>query len=557
MPGHHTRNRCNCSYHGCIEKLWVYLMFGVADIVVGFMLGVVYFSVRALTTSLQYTETIPTYANAIIAFCAGTFVILLNKRRNKIVVCTVIMFCSTCTVMHSVSGLTTGFKTIISLTSFSRCVYSAKQTMCHCYVWRKNVTDYTEESEYFFYNAPNCGVIQNNLVDFMYALCALYTAGTLLGILGIHLSLVVFRTEKERQKHYEEEYYFPSCEEQNENVRNCSQERSITGSPSQVSRCGAMQGTNPSASPPVSGPFSRRIMLPGEPQLRLLGVRRSESLVRTGRENTGPTDGENAPSGLRNASVENVHQNSYSSPVTTNSNVYDLGYPYYGNFPLICSGGYILPAQPFQRLPSCHEPLPPHPLQRSRNPSDTLLSCPIPRLPATNASRLPPRPLRRGASVGAADNAQRVLQRHATSSHNRFGRRLNRSSSFHSTVPQSHLGTLPLAQLPQSDIEAEPFGWMHFFAGFSHFVPMPPGTVPIPFDPPPPYAQPPPYAENDPVQENASQNSSNREGEGGDSVISSANTVGNSVVSNSDNNASDLGRPSSDTQSVDVTVTVI
>ena len=60
MPEGRLRRPC------CENKLWMFVALGVLMIILGFLMGVVYFSIRALTTSLEHTAVIPTYANAIL-----------------------------------------------------------------------------------------------------------------------------------------------------------------------------------------------------------------------------------------------------------------------------------------------------------------------------------------------------------------------------------------------------------------------------------------------------------------------------------------------------------
>ena len=51
---------------GCCQKGWGSVILGVLIIINAFLLGVVYFSIRTLTTSLEHVDTVPTYATALL-----------------------------------------------------------------------------------------------------------------------------------------------------------------------------------------------------------------------------------------------------------------------------------------------------------------------------------------------------------------------------------------------------------------------------------------------------------------------------------------------------------
>ena len=44
---------------------------GIISLFLGFLLGVIYFAIRSITTSLQNTEVVPTYAIAFLLLSSG------------------------------------------------------------------------------------------------------------------------------------------------------------------------------------------------------------------------------------------------------------------------------------------------------------------------------------------------------------------------------------------------------------------------------------------------------------------------------------------------------
>ncbi len=58
---------------------WALVAGGVLLVVTAFLLGVTYFSIRTLTTSLQHVETIPAYAIALLVSLA--YIILGNPHQ--------------------------------------------------------------------------------------------------------------------------------------------------------------------------------------------------------------------------------------------------------------------------------------------------------------------------------------------------------------------------------------------------------------------------------------------------------------------------------------------
>ena len=57
---HHRLFRWVCHH------LWVFIILGVLQIILAFLMVVIYFSIRTLTSSLELVETIPSYASAVL-----------------------------------------------------------------------------------------------------------------------------------------------------------------------------------------------------------------------------------------------------------------------------------------------------------------------------------------------------------------------------------------------------------------------------------------------------------------------------------------------------------
>lgn len=73
------RRRKTCCCGGCPPMGWALVAGGVLLVVTAFLLGVTYFSIRTLTTSLQHVETIPAYAIALLVSLA--YIILGNPHQ--------------------------------------------------------------------------------------------------------------------------------------------------------------------------------------------------------------------------------------------------------------------------------------------------------------------------------------------------------------------------------------------------------------------------------------------------------------------------------------------
>ena len=62
---------------------WGLVLCGVLLIISAFLHGVIYFSIRAVTTSLDLVETVPNYATALLVSKLIERVVYKNKNKNK------------------------------------------------------------------------------------------------------------------------------------------------------------------------------------------------------------------------------------------------------------------------------------------------------------------------------------------------------------------------------------------------------------------------------------------------------------------------------------------
>lgn len=67
--GVHQGECCCCWWDwcvGCPPLGWALITVGALLVILAFLLGVTYFSIRTLTTSLEHVETVPAYAIALL-----------------------------------------------------------------------------------------------------------------------------------------------------------------------------------------------------------------------------------------------------------------------------------------------------------------------------------------------------------------------------------------------------------------------------------------------------------------------------------------------------------
>ena len=55
-----------CLFRWIGKRLWIFIIVGTLQIILAFLLVVIYFSIRTLTSSLELVETIPSYATAVL-----------------------------------------------------------------------------------------------------------------------------------------------------------------------------------------------------------------------------------------------------------------------------------------------------------------------------------------------------------------------------------------------------------------------------------------------------------------------------------------------------------
>ena len=66
MEGRGRAEGCRGRLGTWVEAGWAFVTLGVALTISAFLLGVVYFSIRTLTTSLELVDIVPTYATALL-----------------------------------------------------------------------------------------------------------------------------------------------------------------------------------------------------------------------------------------------------------------------------------------------------------------------------------------------------------------------------------------------------------------------------------------------------------------------------------------------------------
>ncbi|ELT88311.1 hypothetical protein CAPTEDRAFT_185254 [Capitella teleta] len=168
------------------RALLVFVVAGLLQIVVAFLLSAIYFSVRTLTSSLELVETIPTYTNGILLLCAGILVIVLYRRKALVLHVTTFVLNVVCCSLCFGSAILIQSRSLSNFSRFEICQYEAKEAVCRCFVSVDDDNDAyktplkTGEFEFVFRKSPSCTAIEYNLRDYMTALCILDALAILL-----------------------------------------------------------------------------------------------------------------------------------------------------------------------------------------------------------------------------------------------------------------------------------------------------------------------------------------------------------------------------------------
>ncbi|CAH1790414.1 unnamed protein product [Owenia fusiformis] len=509
--------------HTNTKTLWVFLGFGVVQIVIGFLLAVIYFSIRALTTSLEYIEVIPTYANAILIICSGVLVLCLYKRRDKIIIISAIILCIVSSVLCAAAGVLTMLRIMQTFHRFSTCDYDNDDHTCRCYTSGLNALPpgiyISEHKEYIFHKSNSCEVIQNNLVDFMYALCVLYGGGIIITMVTSGLGMIVCKNEKDQSfvlEHTQDDihlqeaagglHYKSSSQRSKSSQNTIPQDEAPDTRLVRVRRRGSL--------PRLSSNSTDNVGNTGQPQVNPSFVPDSEHPPGNGRVNN---ENENDSPAVTNHIYESVAESApHGQPVPRTSQWFSVNpllqmprlhtqalignrrstAASWGSLPSIVQADFS--PSPDERSPngvqhriqrhSSVNVLPRRPLQR--NSSNELPPVPLSR-PYNAQRRLPPQPLQRGSSMGVVDLPFMPVTRSQT----RGGTALQRNISQSYPVPEIYPTPLPM---------------MHMFGGYSGYYPMPTNHTSMnaimmnygyPEPPPPYFSEPPPYIENDTVPE--------------------------------------------------------
>ncbi|XP_033625087.1 serine/arginine repetitive matrix protein 5-like isoform X1 [Asterias rubens] len=166
----------------CTDSLLMLPISGAFVCLLGVVLLILYIVARGLTASLYHIEgSVPTYVAATLLILTGTLMaVLLKKRPNLLIYLAIAVNCLTFCVC-ALQAVSVGIVSIPFLGSFSACVYHTSLSECQCYILSAKENNSTgiivpgaDSEKVTFQDVRSCGVIEHNMIDFLYILCIIY-----------------------------------------------------------------------------------------------------------------------------------------------------------------------------------------------------------------------------------------------------------------------------------------------------------------------------------------------------------------------------------------------
>ncbi|XP_067652968.1 uncharacterized protein [Haliotis asinina] len=196
----------------CEGRLWIFMVLGAVILVLGIVIGGLYFNMKTLTESTEFTQVTPTYVNAIAVLCSALSVALLFWRR---LTCLVFLCVITCTVTAFLCGITailTGTHVIRPIMQLTDCSYLPFLMECRCKSpYKRSMLEisYTPEdpASVVFTDTDSCDSIQKVMLHMLYALIGVYVISFLFTVGAAILALLVLRMEKIRMGLFEDDTY--------------------------------------------------------------------------------------------------------------------------------------------------------------------------------------------------------------------------------------------------------------------------------------------------------------------------------------------------------------
>ncbi|XP_074661459.1 uncharacterized protein LOC141914081 [Tubulanus polymorphus] len=280
---------------------WIMLGLGVVIFVLGLSIGVIYFCIRGATSTLKYTETVPTYVPAILLIVTGILCSVFYWRRyesyaaGSLVLCIIMApFCAVCAALTSLQH-------VARIHDLHNCSY--RPPMCRCY----GVTEIHQ------YEVTSCPVVFGSLQTYLHVKLGLYCGAATCCSIGAVLCLLLVNFCRPVRHLYSEDdrrllaehgvntmsqnsaFALEEIPDHPSSRRHSIATSPVTGedAPRQdniferlhgdrriVDPTTARHNHNQQRSSWETMQMSRFISLPGEPRCCLLGIRRNDSIVR-------------------------------------------------------------------------------------------------------------------------------------------------------------------------------------------------------------------------------------------------------------------------------------
>lgn len=170
---------------------------GGTAVMLGVVFIIIYFTLHFYTSSLQYFETIPTYAPAVVLIITGLLVMCFARRRNRYAYLIKLAggCCLVCAVLCVVITVTTTVIHMNRLQTLRECVYTQKSKICTCFA---GIGDDEGAARYIFNNTPDCEVVHGSLYTCLRAMFGLSVIGILVCIFSSMLVYQLLSHEKKK-----------------------------------------------------------------------------------------------------------------------------------------------------------------------------------------------------------------------------------------------------------------------------------------------------------------------------------------------------------------------
>ncbi|XP_062620282.1 uncharacterized protein LOC134281860 [Saccostrea cucullata] len=196
----------------CSRRLWVFLVLGAVDIVLGLISVGLYFNIQAITTSDSLTEVIPGYIVCLVVLLKGSIVLVLFWLRPSCLIFVCLAVATGCGLLCVVLAILCVTHVLQPITNLDSCTYVKQESVCECKSsYRRDglTVEFlpAEKDKIKFERSNSCDDIESLLPVLLYAECALYLCIFIVCTIVAVLSFLIIKLEKRnilRNETYEE-----------------------------------------------------------------------------------------------------------------------------------------------------------------------------------------------------------------------------------------------------------------------------------------------------------------------------------------------------------------